>query len=59
MSRFVKVDYDKIIRSSDRAVQVDIAGEGYWIPKSQVQEFDEEECWFEIPEWLAEDKGLV
>lgn len=40
-------------------------GEGYWIPKSQV-EFIEPECprkgdvvRFEIPEWLAAEKGLI
>lgn len=30
-----------------------------WIPKSQIQNLDRDACTFEIPEWLATEKGLI
>jgi len=32
-----------------------------WIPKSQIEEFDRsgDIATFQIPEWLAEEKGLI
>jgi len=52
----------EIKHETDKAYLLDDGEEEYWIPKSQV----ENEChirgdtWrFEIPVWLAEDKGIV
>ena len=51
---------------TDRAYLVSDTGDeddAVWIPKSQVEPMTPpeigEEVIFEIPEWLAEDKGLI
>lgn len=44
-------------RETENAVMVEnIKGENVWLPKSQV-EVDNEGI--QMPEWLAEDKGLI
>jgi len=68
MSRFDKSSYALIWkRESDRAICVN-AGTGekdFWLPKSQIAYADHEEHGsgevldVEVPEWLAEEKGLI
>ena len=54
--------YGKKKTETEKAVLVEIDGEDYWLPKSQIkgsvtQANDDYEC--EIPLWLAEKKGLA
>lgn len=51
------------IRETPKAILVEVEGEEFWIPKSQID--DESEVWQDdqegelvIPLWLAEEKGL-
>lgn len=43
---------------TDKAWLLVIDGEEYWLAKSQC-DYDEEEMVVEIPDWLAEEKGLL
>jgi len=55
------------IRSSDRAILIEVDGEQDWIPKSQIidasVDLDDLEkgdpVTITIPEWLAEEKVLI
>lgn len=60
---WVEVGFDEVVRDSDSelAVLFDIGGEKVWIPRSQLRDgvYDEGDLTFEIPEWLALEKGLI
>lgn len=47
---------------TDLAILVDVNDEKVWLPKSKI-EYDDfdigEEIEIEIPEWLADEKGLI
>lgn len=61
MEDYPDFSYDQILKETDAAYLFDIYGDGekeVWIPKSQI-ELDEEDCTFNIPRWLAEEKGLI
>jgi len=57
----------KYIASTDKAILVEVDGVKDWIPKSQIYDssvdLDELEkgdpATITIPEWLAEEKGLI
>lgn len=51
------IDYDEIVRETDKAKLFATAEGEIWIPKSQI--VDEGDDVFTIPEWLAVEKGLV
>lgn len=60
----VEIDYDEIVAETKAAVLFRVPTyedetEEMWIPKSQLIEHDEDACTFEIPEWLAREKGMV
>jgi hypothetical protein len=62
----VDVDSLEIIHETESAFLLDDGYEEVWIPKSQIhniQDFAHVEIGdvvnIEIPEWLAEDKGLI
>lgn len=55
----ITVEYDEIITETGKAVLFDIEGEEIWIPASQLEDYDEDNQTFDIPDWLAEEKGLV
>ena len=67
MSRWDKQSYSLTwIRETEKAICVNDAGVGdIWLPKSQIKYADHEEHGegevldIDIPEWLAEDKGLA
>lgn len=54
----------EFVRQTDAAICVTDGGEEIWLPKSQVT-YDEDKlakskCFeIELPEWLAEEKGLI
>lgn len=61
------------VRHTDKAVLVNDGDREAWIPKSQIEDLEydryDAEDWYDlepgdsltmsIPEWLAEDKGLI
>jgi hypothetical protein len=66
ISREKCVEYEDITcdKDTDAAILVEIEGEEYWIPKSQIH--DDSEVYQEgtsgqlvISQWIAEQKGLV
>jgi len=62
--RYVDIDYDAVVHSTDEAVLLDIGGEKVWLPLSTIRdvdsadELDPEGDAIEIAEWIAIDKGL-
>lgn len=61
MSRddLVDIEYNEHLHESSKAHLFDIEGEEIWIPKSQMDNWDPNRSTFTIPEWLAEEKGLL
>lgn len=59
---YLDFNYDSIVKETHLAILFDIYGDGttnpIWLPKSQM-EFDEENCSFNIPRWLAIKKELI
>lgn len=53
------IEYDELIRSTEKAYLLIIEGDPYWIPKSQVEELDKDNMTITIPEWLTKEKGLL
>lgn len=59
----VEVNFQKVTRETDLAYQLELSDDPFeqnriWLPKSQISGFMEEKRIF-IPQWLAEEKGLV
>ncbi|KKK79902.1 hypothetical protein LCGC14_2828880 [marine sediment metagenome] len=57
MSDYVEIDIDEIVRESEDAILVAIDTEEIWIPKSQIDEYDDNQV--SVKEWIAIEKGLV
>lgn len=55
----VLTDYDCVVRTTERAMLVEICEREYWIPLSQVIAHDPDEQTLLLPEWLALEKGLI
>lgn len=55
----VWVAFDERVTVTDSAVLFDFDGEQVWIPRSQIFDEDEADSSIEIPQWLAEDRGLA
>lgn len=51
------INYDEEKTETKAAKLFDLGGDMVWIPKSQL--VDQDNHSFEIPEWLAIEKGLV
>jgi hypothetical protein len=49
--------YQEKVTETNKAWLLDIQGEEIWIPKSQC-DINEDDHTIEIPEWLADKKGL-
>lgn len=68
---YVRIYYDRIVRETDKAICVDIDNSKVWLQKSQIGDesnqidlpLDEPEHpetpFFNVPEWLAIEKGLI
>ena len=56
-----EIAYEKVVRDepSDDAILFKIEGWNYWIPRSLVEEIDEESKIVVIPEWFAVKEELV
>lgn len=57
--RMAQVDFDALVHETENAWLVRIDKTEVWLPKSQCEDFDEEEGTVEVPEWLATEKGLL
>ena len=62
-SRWVHLDFDEILRETEKAFLIRIDDEEYWIPFSQIadpEEYREGDTDGEISitEWIAREKGL-
>lgn len=58
------IDGCKALKETDKGLLVEYEGEEIWIPKSQITEDSEvteegDEGILAIPEWLAEEKGML
>lgn len=56
------VDFDEIVHETDLAYLVrDGDGDEHWLPKSQCEVIATNTCYItmQMPEWLAEEKGLI
>ena len=53
----VTIYFDELIHTTAEAKLYQIEDQQVWIPISQIE--DENDDWFEIPYWLALDKGLI
>ena len=53
------IEHNGILRDDDgeRAILFDIAGDETWLPRSLIEDYDDEIVG--IPIWLAEEKDLV
>lgn len=56
--RMVEICTDGLLNETANAVLIIVDGNEVWIPKSQIEDADEDYETIIIPEWLAEDKGL-
>jgi len=55
----VEISYDRYSRESPGAHLFVIDGKPEWIPKSQMTDWDKEEKVFNLPEWLAYERGFI
>ncbi len=55
---YVRVPHDGIVsdNKTQGAVQFNVAGRREWIPRSQLEDYQDE--WMEIPRWMAEAREL-
>lgn len=52
---------DEIVKETDSAILVKCGDETAWLPRSQIEcagNYQSGFCEIEIPQWLAEEKGL-
>lgn len=54
----VELKYDEMLHETELAYLLRFDTEEEWIPKSQVESIDEDNCTVELPEWLVLKKGL-
>jgi len=64
MAETVQIQNTKAVRETEKALLVEIEGEEFWLPKSQIDDDSEvykdgTEGTLVIPLWLAEKHGLV
>jgi hypothetical protein len=55
----VTLEFDDLKAETDKAYLVEIDGDEYWIPKSQVEDIHEGAMVIEMTEWIALEKGLI
>ena len=55
----ISIDYDEIVTSTPDAILFSIEDKNIWISRSQIEDHDEDDKYFAIPEWLAFKKELI
>jgi hypothetical protein len=56
--KLIDISFDEIQAETEKAWRIIIDDEGYWLPKSQVEMY-EDDLVVVVPEWLAIEKNLV
>ena len=54
----MKILYDELVRQTEKAIQIRIGKEKYWIPISQIEKEDLVGQTMELPAWLVAAKKL-
>lgn len=57
-SGLIEIEFDELVEERDTSICIKIGSDIYWLPKSQV-DFRGWSKIIEVPEWLAEEKGLI
>lgn len=52
------IEYTKLVRSTDKAVLVDIDGDEVWLPFSQIVYHYPRCGHLRVTKWIADEKGL-
>lgn len=55
----VEISYDEIVTETDMAILFKDDKEQFWIPKSVIDEHDEDDKVVSVYEWFAEKEGLI
>lgn len=55
----VEISYEHILRKARDSVLFSIEDRDVWIPRSRLNDWDEQLKTFSIPEWLAIDREVV
>jgi len=57
----VEISYERVLDDTPAkaAIRFEIEGARHWIPRSQISEHDPDARTFQIPEWLAYERGLI
>lgn len=48
-----------IKHETDKAIMVEVYGEEVWLPRSQIEDIDEDTGDITITAWIAKSKGLI
>lgn len=61
---WVHLDFDEILKETEKAFLVRIEGEDFWIPFSQISDYEDycvgdQDGVMSVSEWLAREKGLL
>lgn len=61
--KYILVPVDKVVAATDMALLLEVDGEEYWVPKSQMEDPDEfvrgdRNVEIFMTEWIAKQKGL-
>lgn len=64
MAYYIHIDVERIKKETSMAFLVVIDGEEYWLPKSQITDWEvyeegDTDCSMSITEFIAEEKGLL
>lgn len=64
MGLYIHIDVELIKKETPKTFLVVIDGEEYWLPKSQITDWEDYEegdknCSMSITEFIAEEKGLL
>ena len=54
----VEVPFDELVEKRPSAICIRIEDKKYWLPLSQI-DYREWSSIIEVPEWLAQQKGLI
>ncbi len=55
----VEISYDEIVTETDMAILFKDDKDQFWIPKSMIDDHDEDDKIVSVYEWFAEKEGLV
>lgn len=63
-SNWIHLEVEEVVRETPAAFLLLVAGEEYWIPKSQVSDAGvysegDKDATISVTEWIAKEKGLL